>query len=359
MAWDESFRKQQTNEAYSGYLGMAERGAEFSVLAVVDEDESSSFGGPESVAGLKRQCKTLYIRWAVAMQHFEPRIHDVALLLDAANVAADDSKESMWKEAWDLEQCARIPFDRARYYENLKMFDESIRDYQTCVAMCPYDHSIRTRLGLTYHKWNHLQEALKSYLKTAALAPHYQLAWNNAGSIFFNTGFYERAEQCFSRCIHLDKGASIAYNNRGLCNFLAGQGEQAVKDFTTAYCQNHGDKTARSNRAAAHNLLGNYAEAIEDCVSELSRTPSDFVSSPYLHKHMGLAYMRLGDLEKATSMLRLAIEFKKDYRQAYDLLAECLRLQGLNEEAEKVAQEGSPYDAPCGNNESIFSYFLR
>ncbi len=257
--------------------------------SVHDDDEITVFCGPASVAALKRQCKTLFVKQAVLMQHFEPRDGSVAALLEGAAAVADELKEAMWSEAWALEPCGKIAFERGRFYENLERYQESVQHYGLAVQQCPWDHGVRTRLGLTYHKWGKLEEALRNYLKTAALAPNYQLAWNNAGSIFFNTGFFERAKTCFTRCVLLDKRAGVAYNNRGLCHFLARDGASAgtmlarglfskcdefsaVTDFTTAFHLNQGDKTARSNRAAAFNLIGDHAAAVQDCLAELART---------------------------------------------------------------------------------------
>jgi tetratricopeptide (TPR) repeat protein len=195
--------------------------------SVHDDDEITVLCGPASVASLKRQCKSLFVRQAVLAQHFEPREPAVVTLMESAGAAADELKEALWSEAWALEPCGKIAFERGRFYENLERFEESVQHYGFAVKQCPWDHGVRTRLGLTYHKWGRLEEALQNYLKTAALAPNYQLAWNNAGSIFFNTGFFERAKTCFSRCVLLDKRAGVAYNNRGLCRFLAGDGAGA------------------------------------------------------------------------------------------------------------------------------------
>ncbi len=347
--------------------------------ASTTDDEVTVFGGPASVAALKRQCKTLFVKQAVLMQHYDPRSAAVADLLANAAAVADEDKQALWNEAWALEPCAKVAFERGRYFENLEQYEEAVVHYTQAVTQCPWDHAVRTRLGLTYHKWGKLEEALQNYLKTAALAPHYQLAWNNAGSIFFNTGFFERAKTCFSRCVMLDKRAGVAYNNRGLCHFLAGDGASAgkrgeeesaincyfvvlthsVADFTTAFHLNQGDKTARSNRAAALNLIGDYAAAIQDCVAELSRGQvPELVGTPYLNCHLGYAHMKTGDLDAAIAALRVAIEAKPDYRRAYDLLAQCLLEKGEAGEAREIALLGEPCPLKCGGNESIFMYFL-
>ena len=202
-------------------------------VSVHEDDEMSAFGGPASVAALKRQCKTLFVKQAVLLQHFEPRDSTVVALLESASAVAEELKEALWNEAWALEPCGKIAFERGRFYEGQDRYEESVKHYGVAVEQCPWDHGVRTRLGLTYHKWGKLEEALRNYLKTAALAPNYQLAWNNAGSIFFNTGFFERAKTCFSRCVLLDKRAGVAYNNRGLCHFLAGDGASAGQSLPT------------------------------------------------------------------------------------------------------------------------------
>ena len=133
-----------------------------------------------------------------------------------------------------------------------------------------------------------------------------------------------------------------------------------MTDFTTAFHLNQGDKTARSNRAAAFNLVGDHAAAVQDCLAELARGPvPDLVGTPYLNAHLGFAYMKLGDLDKAIAALRIAVETKRDYRRAYDLLAQCLREKGSLEEADEVATRGAAHEPKSGGNESIFMYFLH
>lgn len=343
------------------------------VAAPPDDDDdatalAAASAGAGAVAVLKRQCKALFIKRAVHEQAFNPKLATTAALLDQAAGVPDDQKEALWNEAWATEPCGKVVFERARFFEHAGRYEQAIAEYQSAVALCPFDHQIRTRLGLTYHKQNNLHMALHNYLKTAALAPGYQLAWNNAGSIFFNTGFYERAEKCFSRCIQLDSRASIAFNNRGLCHFLAGDGHAAVNDFTQAFNLNPADKTARSNRAAALLMVGDHVAAADDCLAELGRAqvvggpPDNSVAAPYLHKHLGVAYMKRGergDIERAAGVLTLAVQAKTDYKQAYVLLAECQRQLGLLDDAIATLRKAEAYPAPVGNNESIFQYFLR
>ncbi len=71
-------------------------------------------------------------------------------------------------------------------------------------------------------------------------------------------------------------------------------------------------------------MLGDYKLAVEDCVEELSRIQlaADEVALPYLNKHLGYAYLKMGETEKAIVALSAAIEIKRDFRQAYDLLEE-------------------------------------
>jgi hypothetical protein len=88
------------------------------------------------------------------------------------------------------------------------------------------------------------------------------------------------------------------------------------------------------------------------------------------------SYMRMGELEKAITVLKSAIDGKKDFRQAYDLLEECYTtlvcvyffpssfcfmclFKGDLEQAAEMKKLGAPHPAPCGNNESIFQYYLR
>ena len=174
-------------------------------------EDPTEIWGSENVAVMKRICKSGFIKRAVTEQHFHPKSQKALSLLDQAGTAGEDSQEHLWADALKEEICGKIYFDRARHFEQAEQYANSICDYQSAVQICPYDHNIRTRLGLTYHKQDNLQDALRNYLKTAALCPGYQLAWNNAGSIFFNTGMYDRAEKCFTRCIGLGNQTLIVF----------------------------------------------------------------------------------------------------------------------------------------------------
>lgn len=66
-------------------------------------------------------------------------------------------------------------------------------------------------------------------------------------------------------------------------------------------------------------------------MTELARVMdqgTELVSLPYVHKHLGHCHLKKGEYEDAIKALRIAIQHKKDYRQAYDLLSDSLRAIG-------------------------------
>lgn len=97
---------------------------------ILEELEDENKFGLGSVANLKRQCKTMFIKLAVSEQYFSARTVEGALKMEsaAASIGAE-AKKKHWAEALLLEPgCGGIWFDRARHLEG-KQFQKINRDH--------------------------------------------------------------------------------------------------------------------------------------------------------------------------------------------------------------------------------------
>ena len=121
-------------------------------------DDEVSFGSG-TVAALKRECKMLFIRKSVREQNYEPKSPAVVLLLQNVPTADSETQECLWRssilfffcvilsllfvlissyrEAWELEPCGKIAFERARHFENLQEYEKSVKHYLEAVKICP------------------------------------------------------------------------------------------------------------------------------------------------------------------------------------------------------------------------------
>ena len=159
----------------------------------------------------------------------------------------------------------------------------------------------------------------------------------NRGNAYYELGEYGRAMSDYSKAIELNK-ISYAYNNRGLLYYMKGDYDSAISDYSNGVQVFPGTYRTRPfiNRGDAYFMKGDYRKAITDYTTAITLEPSSFlanylgstqgrdeakVDSDYrkaigaAYYKRGLAYRRIGNMDKAESDQKEAIAILRNQKQ--------------------------------------------
>ena len=100
-----------------------------------------------------------------------------------------------------------------------KMFEDAVIEYRKAIAIDPYNASIVSRLGISYHQQQRLDEAARQYRNVLKMNPYYLEAVSNLGSIEYVRGRYDRAISYYNEAMEIRPGSAGVLQNIGSCLF--------------------------------------------------------------------------------------------------------------------------------------------
>lgn len=108
-------------------------------------------------------------------------------------------------------------FQRAFIYDNMKKYDEAIRDYKMGHKYEGVgDASYYSDMGVTYNKKGELSKAISFYSKAIKLTPDDPDIYANRGSCYDDQGKYDLALADYNTAIEIDEDCKQAYINRSI-----------------------------------------------------------------------------------------------------------------------------------------------
>ena len=155
--------------------------------------------------------------------------------------------------------------------------------------------------GRTFQIEGDYQRAIERYSQTIALYPQLVAAYNNRGNCLYHTGQVDLAIRDYDRALELDPRHAEAYSNRGNAYKNKGNLVRAVQDHSRSLELDPQSAETHYNRGNAYTDLGDLASGIQDYsrVLELSQDSTAI----YAYYRRGIAWLRLGEWEKARSDL--------------------------------------------------------
>ena len=131
--------------------------------------------------------------------------------------------------------------------------------------------------------------------------------------------------------------ANIYFEN-GKKAFDGKRYQEAIISFTAAIDIDPTRADAYTMRGLCHNKSGDQTQAIEDYNAALKRTQDTTLDSAIIYTNRGIAYLNLGEYEKAQIDATHALEIQPEYGNAHLLRAMIYMVKGEYEQALKDAE---------------------
>ena len=197
----------------------------------------------------------------------------------------------------------------------------------TSCLRTPWDYEqarIHTNLGTAYIEANQYNPALKELLEAEKYTPDDAHIHFYLGIAYHGKGYSNQAIAEFKRAIELKPDYSEAHNFLGILYTDAGQWDMAITAYKKALTNMMYDTPAAAlyNMGWAYYQKGDYPMAMSKYYEALSREPNT-VLMPMIEKNMGLASLRLDQMDEAIQHFKKAIAVVPNYSEAQYWLAEC------------------------------------
>jgi tetratricopeptide (TPR) repeat protein len=124
--------------------------------------------------------------------------------------------------------------DRGNHFQNIKMYEEAIRDYDRYIAKVQTNHSGYMNRGNAHERLKHFDKALNDYDSVIILKPRDTIAYYNKGVVFDYLKMYDSAVVNYSKAIEIDPRLAKAYYNRGIAFRNLKQYANAKRDWEMA-----------------------------------------------------------------------------------------------------------------------------
>jgi tetratricopeptide (TPR) repeat protein len=216
-------------------------------------------------------------------------------------------------------QAAAFHANLAEVHRKLGQHEQAIDCCRTALKLEPEFPEAANNLGLALQALGRREEAIEAFLTALRTRPGFALARNNLGIVLRELGRADEALEAFRAAVAIDPGLAMARANLGQALIDAGEPEEALP-----HCQEA--VRLQPDLAAAHNSLGNAYTALERRPEALAAYAEAFRLSPELggarvHANLGLALQREGQLARAISHLRRAVELEPEDAEHWQLLA--------------------------------------
>jgi len=166
-------------------------------------------------------------------------------------------------------------------------------------------------------------EALDEYDTAVALDPYNSIAWNKLGVAHMRTGRYDDAVLAFEKAIDLDPFYSVAWTNLGDSLATLGKHQEAIRAYDRALGINQRDIYALLLKGISLQETGDstgameiYQEVIRMADLEMRKHPNYAGFDAELWTNKGDALSRLGRYEEAVTAYDTALEINPKFERA-------------------------------------------
>ena len=124
--------------------------------------------------------------------------------------------------------------DRGNHLQNIKLYEEAIRDYDRYIAQVKDNNSAYHNRGNAHERLKHYQNALRDYDTAIMIRPDDTIAYFNKGVVYDYLQHYDSSLAMYTKVIEIDPRLAKAYYNRGVVYKLTGKYREAVRDWEIA-----------------------------------------------------------------------------------------------------------------------------
>lgn len=206
--------------------------------------------------------------------------------------------------------------NRAQGRSELRDFEGALSDYDQAIKINPNVVESYIKRADLHTKMGDYQLAVDDYSLALRLSPKNVDAILNRGAAYKKIGDYQKAINDYSSALKLDSGSFEAIKERADCRFKANDLEGAVEDYEFLLKKNKYNATAlRFNLGEvflAKGAKGSADENFKQVIAYYNKNLKGSRKNGNDLMQRGLAYAKLGEIDKAISDLQEASAWKSD-----------------------------------------------
>jgi tetratricopeptide (TPR) repeat protein len=180
--------------------------------------------------------------------------------------------------------------------------EQSSLRYQRAINLDPSLYSAQFNLGLAFLRTKEYRRAVGAFTVASRLKPESAPAWKSLGFANYYREHYDKAVEAFREAQRLSPDDRATNSNLGFTYLFVGRFRDAVTSFQNALKLDPRFRPATKGLCTAHALARNAVDAVQACLNAATADSDSAVP----HYFLGVAYMDLGETEKALSALQKA-----------------------------------------------------
>lgn len=197
--------------------------------------------------------------------------------------------------------------------------DEAEIVYRRILAIEPDHPDALHFLGVLFHQRGRGDAAVELIEKSIALQPGQPDRYNNLGNVLVELGRLPEATHAYEKAIVLQPAHADAHNNLGAVLRARGQFQEAAAAYQKAIDLDPGHVNAYNNFGNLLSSRGMVKEALDYYCKAVAAMPSHAPS----RKLLGIAYYRIGQIERAENVFRDWVRDEPDNPIARHMLSAC------------------------------------
>ena len=171
--------------------------------------------------------------------------HDIAAL-ELFNLALDLKKDHI---AYN---------NRGNLYQNMRMFELAIEDYDNAIKRNPKFTEAYYNKANCYKEQNNWAEAVKWFQKALECNPKYFHALNNMGLCYQNLQMFDKALECNERAVKIEPNNFAIYNNMGFTIHVLMRTKESIACFKKSIELNPNQTDSKFNIGFVYLLTGDF-----------------------------------------------------------------------------------------------------
>lgn len=265
------------------------------------------------------------------------------LLLTLANSFGQlkdaDSSIRYYKKAMktaDGYEKSDIVIDLAMEYENLNNYKAAIEVLSKAIVEDPENESLVYELAYCYDQIGKFEQSIQCFLSYIDENPYSYTAWYNLANAYGRIKNYDKAIWAYDYCIVVNEDFSPAYYNLGNTYSAIDDPEKAIPCFEKCIELDGEDAMVFCSLGECYEDLSKYEEAYNCYVKSSDLLPQ--LADAWLGR--GIINTLRGELSKAVSEFKVAIDLEPDNSSFYHAMGNALEDYGEVEQALDMYRKG-------------------
>ncbi|MBU1720911.1 MAG: tetratricopeptide repeat protein [Bacteroidetes bacterium] len=243
------------------------------------------------------------------------------------NTLTSFNRSKIWKSTFDVytEMIEKNPRralmgykGRGATYYKMGMFKEALADFNAAIQLRPDEVELYKHRGIIRTNLGDFQGAILDFNLYMMVDSVCKEAYYYRGLAYTGLSEYKIAISDFSRTIALDPENAAVYSNRGFAFIKDGQTENAMLDFRSSVELSPGSALSWFYLGQTKAALPQFS--VDEVIADYEKAIALKLDTFFLYYNLGNMYGLKKDYEMTEKYLRMAVENKPDYIEAWNNL---------------------------------------